>query len=117
MVEVEARADKFRRGENARKPYLGIPSDDPFVRELHRLTAPKFVSQLALARALVGEGQSAANKQGSISNWFTGKNSPSPKEFINLARVLKPNEQELQTLIGLYQDRTGRTIGLENSIV
>lgn len=115
MVGVETRP-VFRRGENARKPYLGIPSDDPFVQELHRLTAPKFVSQLALARALVGEGESAAKKQGSVSNWFTGKNSPSPKEFLKLIRVLKPDEHELKTLVDKYTVRTGRIISLENLI-
>lgn len=115
MVEVDRRN---RRGENERKPYGGNISKDPFIQELNRLRESRgFVSQLALARALIEEGQSPSKKQGTISNWFTGKHSPSPAEFTKLTRVLNPNEQELQTLVDLYRGRTGRSISLGDLIV
>lgn len=113
MVELETQR-VFRRGENERKPYLGNPSGDPFTLELHRLTASKgFVSQLALARALVGQ-ELANKKQGTISNWFTGKYCPLPGDFISLIKVLEPDEEELMDFVAKYTSRTGRTINLEN---
>lgn len=78
-----------------RVPGGNIP-DEPFPQALSTLAKSRgFDSQSSLARAL-------GIKQSRVSPWYTGKLTPSPDYFGALLRILKPDDQELDSLVEPY---------------
>lgn len=90
---------KFRRGENASKPYGRNISDDPFSQTLHKSAlASGFESQIDLAKAL-GISPKTVNK------WYRGKSVPSPAVFGDLLVLLNLNDEEREPLVESYANR------------
>jgi len=91
LAELEPR--KFRRGENADKPYGGNIAGLPFPRALYEIAVSKgFESQSDLARAL-------GNKtHGVVNRWYRGEQVPSPEPFGELLILLKPNDDRSEKM-------------------
>ncbi len=119
LQEVEQH--RFGRREYAGRTIGGNVADNPFSRALHCMAAKRgFESQTALGRAL-GKKHIIV-----VSRWLRGESVPSPKEFGNIIKTLKPTDNELDVLVepyaqlilegrgikgGLPEKRVGKTTG------
>ncbi len=93
----ETEPGKFRPGESTGKPWGGNVSSAPFPQALYSLARSRgYESQLALANGLCKKESSM------VRAWYIGEHAPSPDELGSLLRLLKPNEQELDSLIAPY---------------
>ena len=73
-IELEPR--KFRRGENASRPWGGNVSGEAFPQALYNLAVSRgYESQMALARAL------GKKRNSTVRRWYQGKTVPLPAEL------------------------------------
>lgn len=95
MVELEQK--KFRPGEHTGKPLGGNVSAEPFSQALYELARSRgYKSQLALGRALGYRSNSL------VRTWYTGMNTPGPEYFGQILVLLKPNDDELDSIVDPY---------------
>ncbi len=89
---------KFRSGEYEGRSWGGKIADNSFSKALHNLAVSRgYESQSALARALHGRlGNSP------VYRWYSGRSVPSADSFGALLILLKPNDEELETLVSFY---------------
>lgn len=89
---------KFGSGECEGRLWDAKIADNSFSRALHNLAVSRgFESQSALARALHGRFGNSP-----VHHWYSGRNVPSPDSFGALLVLLKPNDEELETLVSFY---------------
>jgi hypothetical protein len=92
---------RFRRGENASRPYGGNISDDPFSQALHKSAVARgFESQSVLANAV-------EIRQSTVGRWYRGESIPSPEVFGNLLILFNAKDEEREPVVEAYANRLG----------
>lgn len=96
-MSQESEQPRFRRGENAKRPYGGQIADTPFAKALSELASDRgFETQRSLSKTL-GKSSNMV-----VYSWYHDKNIPTPVEFGNLIIKLQPNDEKMEALIDTY---------------
>ncbi len=98
-MSQEFERPRFRRGENASRPYGGKISDDPFSQALYNAAVSRgFESQSVLANAV-------EIRPSTVGKWYGGKSTPTPSVFGDLLVLLNLNDEEREPVVEAYANR------------